>query len=87
MRDPTNPKVIWLKGGLFLLIGTGAAALLLVEIPTLKAALLLALCLWGFCRAYYFAFYVIARYVDPSYRFAGLISFLRYAARKKETRR
>jgi hypothetical protein len=86
-RDLTNAKVIWLKGGLFLLIGAGSVALLFAETPTLKTAVLLAICIWAFCRAYYFAFYVIERYVDPSYKFAGLISFLRYAMKKRETRR
>ena len=48
-----------------------------------RILLLLALCIWGFCRAYYFAFYVIQYYIDPTYRFAGLISFVRYALNKK----
>jgi hypothetical protein len=30
--------------------------------------------IWAFCRAYYFAFYVIGRYIDPTYKFAGLYS-------------
>lgn len=38
-------------------------------------AVLLALSIWGFCRAYYFAFYVIEKYVDPEFRFSGLLSF------------
>ena len=37
------------------------------------------ICVWASCRAYYFAFYVIQHYVDPSYRFSGLIDFFRYA--------
>ena len=45
---------------------------------------LLAVAVWAFARAYYFAFYVIEHYVDPGYRFSGLISFLRYALRKKQ---
>ena len=32
----------------------------------------------GVCRAYYFAFYVIERYADPSFKFSGLWSFVRY---------
>ena len=35
----------------------------------------LALVIWCFCRFYYFAFYVIERYVDPGYKFSGLGSF------------
>jgi hypothetical protein len=50
--------------GLFLLIGTVASVLLVLESPSLKVALLLLLTVWAFCRAY-FAFYVIEHYSDP----------------------
>ncbi len=83
MRDIQSHRLIWLKGGLFLALGLGSAVLLLAETATLKTALLLALTIWGFCRAYYFAFYVIGHYVDPSYRFSGLFSFAAYLVRKK----
>lgn len=83
MKDLKNPTVIWLKGALFLALGAASALLLLAEAATIKVALLLALTVWGFCRAYYFAFYVIEHYVDPGYRFSGLFSFARYVIRKK----
>jgi hypothetical protein len=38
----------------------------------------MSIAVWCFCRSYYFAFYVIEHYVDPSYRFSGLWSFVRY---------
>jgi hypothetical protein len=72
-----------LKGGLFLTLGVASAILLLAEAATIKVALLLALTIWGFCRAYYFAFYVIEHYVDPGYRFSGLLSFAGYVIRRK----
>jgi len=72
-----------MKGALFLLLGLAAAVLLWLEQPTLKAALLLALVIWCFCRAYYFAFYVIERYVDPSFKFSGLGAFLVYLTRRR----
>src|SRR6185503_3686984 len=86
--DITNPRLIKLKGILFLIIGLFAAALLLIEHPSLKAAVLLAIVVWCFCRFYYFAFYVIEHYVDSSYRFSGLWSFGRYLVqrRKEESR-
>ncbi|HZN35267.1 MAG TPA: hypothetical protein VFB80_15670, partial [Pirellulaceae bacterium] len=65
----------------FLVAGLTAAALLEAEAPTLKVALLLAICIWCFCRAYYFAFYVIEHYVDPQFKFAGLTSFVIYLVR------
>jgi hypothetical protein len=39
---------------------------------------LLVIAIWCFCRVYYFAFYVIEHYVDPGYRFAGLVDFMKY---------
>jgi hypothetical protein len=81
--DITNPAVLYVKAGLFVLGGTMAAAVILIDRPSWKLALLLALTVWCFARAYYFAFYVIEHYVDPSYRFAGLGSFLRYVLRRR----
>jgi hypothetical protein len=78
MADLTNPKLIYLKGFLFLFAGIVSAGLLVLENPTLKTGLLVALTAWCFARCYYFAFYVIQHYVDPSYRFSGLWSFVSY---------
>jgi hypothetical protein len=83
MKDIKNHTVIWLKGALFLTLGAASAILLLAELTTIKVAVLLALTVWGFCRAYYFAFYVIQHYVDPGYRFSGLFSFACYVLRRK----
>ena len=78
MKDITSPGWIKFKGILFLIVGFSSAGLLFAEHPSLKVAILLAISVWCFCRFYYFAFYVIERYVDPSYRFSGLWSFARY---------
>jgi hypothetical protein len=83
VTDITNVKLLWAKGVLFLLIGVVSSILLVLESPSLRIALLLVLAIWGFCRAYYFAFYVIEHYADPSYRFSGLISFIGYAWRRR----
>ena len=83
MRDLTDPRWIKAKGALFLIAGLLAAALLLFEHPTLLDAVLLLICVWSFCRAYYFAFYVIEHYVDPGYKYSGVWSFVRYWRRKK----
>ena len=80
--DLTDPRLIFAKAALFVVAGLLAAAALLAEAPTVRAALLLALTVWCFARAYYFAFYVIQQYVDPTYRFAGLSSFVRYLLRR-----
>ncbi len=83
MKDLTDPRMIKLKGILFLVIGLISAILLVLEAPTLKIGVLLAICVWCFCRFYYFAFYVIEHYVDPGYRFSGLWSFFCYLVQNK----
>jgi uncharacterized membrane protein len=83
MKNLTSSMWIKAKGFLFLLLGLLSTALLLFEHPTLKVGLLVALAVWSFCRFYYFAFYVIEHYVDPSYRFSGLLSFIRYLLENK----
>jgi hypothetical protein len=83
MKDLTSSFWIKVKGILFLLLGIAAATLLWLEHPTWKVALLLALAIWCFCRSYYFAFYVIEKYVDPGYKFSGLGSFLAYLVRNR----
>jgi hypothetical protein len=83
-RDLTNPKSIHAKGVMFLILGLLAAGMIIAESWNWKVVALLAICVWAFCRAYYYAFYVIEKYVDPTYRFDGLISFVRYWMRKKE---
>ena len=78
MTNFTNPRWIKAKGILFLAMGILSAALILIEHPDWRIGLLLAVAIWSFCRFYYFAFYVIEKYVDPSFRFAGLSAFARY---------
>ncbi|EEF59813.1 hypothetical protein [Pedosphaera parvula] len=83
MKDLTNPNWIKFKGILFLLVGLLSATLLILEHPSLRICTLLAISIWCFCRFYYFAFYVIERYVDPGYRFSGLWSFALYLTQRK----
>ena len=83
VADIKDPRLLYIKGALFVLGGIMASGLILVERPSVKVALLLAVAVWCFARAYYFAFYVIGHYVDPSYKFAGLWSFVRYWLRKR----
>lgn len=84
MKDLTSAGWIKAKGILFLLLGITAATLVVLEHPTWKVGFLLALAVWCFCRFYYFAFYVIEKYVDPSYKFSGLWSFAKYLVTHKK---
>lgn len=83
MKDLTSATWIKVKGILFLLLGIAAATLLVLEHPSWKVALLLVLAIWCFCRFYYFAFYVIEKYVDPGYKFSGLWSFACYLVKSR----
>ena len=84
MKDLSNPFWIKLKGILLLFIGIVAVVLLFLDSPTLKTAVLLAVAVWSFCRAYYFAFYVIEKYVDANRKFSGLISFAQYLLKRRK---
>jgi len=86
MKDLASPFWIKLKGILFLLIGIFAAVLVFLDNPKWQTVLLLALAIWGFCRFYYFAFYVIEKYVDPNHKFSGLFSFAQYLCQPHQKR-
>ena len=77
MSDLTSKRWIVAKGLMFLGIAATAAVLVLLEAPTVRTAVLLALLAWAACRFYYFLFYVLERYVDPSLRYAGILALVR----------
>lgn len=83
MADLKNPRVIYLKGFLFLVGGCFASAALMAELPTLKVAFFLAVAVWCFARCYYFAFYVVEHYVDPQFRYSGLWAFAKHLLRRR----
>ncbi len=56
---------------------------ILVENFSWKVVILLGLVIWSAARLYYLMFYVIEKYVDPTYRFSGIIAFLRYLLKGK----
>ena len=82
MKNIADPFWIKLKGILFLILGTLAAILLVLELPNVKVVVLLALAIWSFCRFYYFAFYVMEKYVDSTYRYSGLLDLARHLVRR-----
>ena len=83
LGDITSHRLIVVKGFLFLLAGMLAAGGILLEVPSLRVAFLLAVAVWCFARFYYFMFYVIEHYVDPGYKFAGLGSFVAWLFRRR----
>jgi hypothetical protein len=76
--DIQDTRLLYLKGALFAVIALLCAAGILAELPSWRVALLLGLAVWSSCRFYYFLFYVIEKYADPGFRFAGLSSVLLY---------
>ena len=72
MTDLTSRKWIVAKGVMFLGIAILTAALILLEMPSLNVAACLGLLVWASCRFYYFLFYLLEHYEDPSMRYAGL---------------
>jgi hypothetical protein len=83
MEDMSDPRLLYGKWALFLLGGIISCVLILLECPSVKVAILLALAIWCFARAYYFAFYVIEHYIDPSYKFSSLWAFVCYLCGKR----
>jgi hypothetical protein len=75
--------LLYLKGLLFLGLGLLASGLLIGEHPEWRTLALLAIAVWAFSRAYYFAFYVVEHYIDPGFRYAGLFAFFRYALHRR----
>ena len=87
MRDLTSSKLIYAKGFLFLLASLLASSILVLQNPRALTILLLVIAIWCFARFYYFAFYVIERYVDTRFRFTGMIAVAKYLLCRPEKRR
>jgi hypothetical protein len=82
----SSKGLIVAKGLMFLALAGLAAALLLLETPSLRVAALMAILVWASCRFYYFLFYVLHRYVDPGLRYAGLLALLGQIRRTRGAR-
>ena len=83
MTDLKSKKWIVAKGVLFAGIVVITIALILFETPSVKLAALLTVLVWASCRFYYFLFYVLERYVDPTMRYAGIIALVASIRRRR----
>jgi hypothetical protein len=81
--DLRSPALIVAKGILFFACVGIAAGLLFAESPTWKTAVLLAVLIWAAARSYYFLFYVLHTYVDPTLKYAGLPQLLKAILRNR----
>ena len=86
MPDLQSSRLIIAKGCMFFAIAALAASLLISEMPSLRVAILLGLLVWASSRFYYFLFYVLERYVDPTLRYAGLWALVVAISRRSVTR-
>jgi hypothetical protein len=78
LGDLKDPRWIHVKGCLFFILALIASAGIIIQNPTLQNFALVAIALWSASRWYYYMFYVIERYVDPSFKFAGLFSVVKF---------
>jgi len=81
--DLQDARLMYLKAALFLAIGLLCAGAIFAQNPTLTTAIALAFGIWAFCRLYYFCFYVVEKYIDPRFKFAGLRSVVVYLIRRQ----
>lgn len=87
MTDLESRNWIVAKGVMFLAIALATAALILMEMASIRLAVLLAFLVWASCRFYYFLFYVLEHYVDPTMRYAGLFDLLMGMRQRRAQRR
>jgi hypothetical protein len=85
-RDLSSKRLIVAKGIMFFALAGMTATLLLMEAPSLRVAALILILVWASCRFYYFLFYVLQHYVDPSLRYAGLLALLEQISRIRGSR-
>jgi hypothetical protein len=83
MADLKSKRWIVAKGLMFAAIALVTAVLVFLEAASPKTAVLLALLVWASCRFYYFLFYVLEHYVDPTMRYAGILDLLMGMKRRR----
>ncbi|MEO0796550.1 MAG: hypothetical protein AAFX93_15375 [Verrucomicrobiota bacterium] len=83
LSDDLPPRWIIIKGGLFALILLIASVLVVIDQRMWIRAFLVLIVIWSSARLYYFCFYVIEKYVDGDYKFAGVWSAIRFLWRKR----
>jgi hypothetical protein len=86
-RDLESKSAIYFKAILFIVVLILSTIINLSETRLEYRIASLALAVWSVCRLYYFMFYVIENYVDKTYRFSGIYSFLRYLLKKDNSGR
>lgn len=86
MSDLKSKSLIVLKGLLFLFMAIMSSIILFVQVPTITTAILLGLLVWSSSRFYYFLFYVLEKYVDPTMRYAGILDLLQGMKKRRNAK-
>ncbi len=76
--DIKSKRWLHLKGWLFLLIGLLVGGTILFESQSFRTLFLLAMAIWGFCRFYYYLFYVLENYIGRNQKYAGIWDAIKY---------
>ncbi len=87
LYDDLPPVWIYVKWVLFFVILIMSAGMSVVIDEKLQRFVLILATIWSSARFYYFMFYVIEKYVDDSYKFSGVLSFLKYLLQKRKSGR
>ena len=76
---------MYLKAGLFLVMGLLCAGAIFAQNPEILTLALLVIMVWSFCRLYYFFFYVIEKYIDSSYKFDSMHSAIIFLIKRNKS--
>lgn len=85
MRDLTSTPLMLIKALLFLALALLCGSGLWTSAPHLMTVVLALVLGWSAARFYYFLFYVLHTYVEPSERYSGLIAIARAALERGPT--
>lgn len=85
--DDLSKSWIYVKAFLFLLILVGASVLLLLLDDELQRIFYLLCVIWSSARLYYFMFYVVENYIDGSYKYTGIWSFVLFLLKKQKSKK
>ncbi len=83
MGDLKSRPLIVVKGLLFLVIILITASAIFTLNPNWLTVVLILLLIWSSARFYYFLFYVLEKYVDPTLRYSGIGDMLRRLPRRR----
>ena len=82
MSDLKSKRLIVIKGLLFFAIVVGTSLGIICYCPKPIVACLLLILIWASARSYYFIFYVLENYVDPTLKYTGIIDMIKKIRKK-----